>query len=399
MGVAADPQAGPTARDWVVAVVAAALTWIRLSVGPAAETSAVIDSLAGALAVAAGLALAWRRRRPGTVAAVAVAACAVAALLAGPFVPVAGWMAVVAVARHVPRVPAALGGATAAAVGVAAGAVLGGLVHDRQQGLWPMLQLTLLVLLAVVPVRLQSARAQAQRREREAERGRAAAAERLSIARDLHDLVGHGLSTIAVQSSTARLALDAGDTVTARGALAAVEQASRGALAEMRQLLGVLRRDNADATPAPGIGGLGGIGGIGGLADDARAAGRVVTVHRSGRLDTVPPVIGMCAFRVVQEAVTNAVRHAPGAAIAISLNVVGGVLVVEVTDEGAGDPAGAGDPNSHGDPAGADDRPRYGLAGLRERVVATGGTIEAGPRVDRSGWRVAARLPMTGGSS
>lgn len=393
MGVAADPQAGPTARDWVVAVVAAALTWIRLSVGPAAETSAVIDSLAGALAVAAGLALAWRRRRPGTVAAVAVAACAVAALLAGPFVPVAGWMAVVAVARHVPRVPAALGGATAAAVGVAAGAVLGGLVHDRQQGLWPMLQLTLLVLLAVVPVRLQSARAQAQRREREAERGRAAAAERLSIARDLHDLVGHGLSTIAVQSSTARLALDAGDTVTARGALAAVEQASRGALAEMRQLLGVLRRDNADATPAPGI------GGIGGLADDARAAGRVVTVHRSGRLDTVPPVIGMCAFRVVQEAVTNAVRHAPGAAIAISLNVVGGVLVVEVTDEGAGDPAGAGDPNSHGDPAGADDRPRYGLAGLRERVVATGGTIEAGPRVDRSGWRVAARLPMTGGSS
>lgn len=393
MGVAADPQAGPTARDWVVAVVAAALTWIRLSVGPAAETSAVIDSLAGALAVAAGLALAWRRRRPGTVAAVAVAACAVAALLAGPFVPVAGWMAVVAVARHVPRVPAALGGATAAAVGVAAGAVLGGLVHDRQQGLWPMLQLTLLVLLAVVPVRLQSARAQAQRREREAERGRAAAAERLSIARDLHDLVGHGLSTIAVQSSTARLALDAGDTVTARGALAAVEQASRGALAEMRQLLGVLRRDNADATPAPGI------GGIGGLADDARAAGRVVTVHRSGRLDTVPPVIGVCAFRVVQEAVTNAVRHAPGAAIAISLNVVGGVLVVEVTDEGAGDPAGAGDPNSHGDPAGADDRPRYGLAGLRERVVATGGTIEAGPRVDRSGWRVAARLPMTGGSS
>jgi signal transduction histidine kinase len=354
---------------------------MRPAVGPGVGVSPLVDSVAGVLAAAAGLVLAWRRRRPGIVAAVAVIACGAAAVLQGPFLPVAGWVAVVAVARHVRGVAAALGGAAAAAIGIAASAVVGGLVHDLPQGLWPVLQLTLLVLLAAALVRLQSARVQAQRREREAERGRAATAERLRIARDLHDLVGHGLSTIAVQSSSARLALDAGDTRTAHRALAAVEQASRGALAEMRQMLGVLRQDSADVAPAPGL------DGIDGLADDARASGRMVSVHRSGPLDAVPPAIGLCAYRVVQEALTNAVRYAPGAAISVCVEAVGGVMTVEVSDEGGATGAQV--------EAGSRDRPRYGLAGLRERVAAAGGTVEAGPRADRPGWRVAARLPLT----
>jgi signal transduction histidine kinase len=385
VGTAAEPRAGPTALDWVIAASAGALTWMRLSVGPGVHASVLVDSAAGVLAAAAGLVLAWRRRRPGIVAAAVVTACAAAAVVAGPFLPVAGWVAVVAVARHVRGVKAALGGAAAAAIGIAAGAVVGALVHDLPQGLYPVLQLTLLMLLAAALVRLQSARVQAQRREREAERGRAATAERLRIARDLHDLVGHGLSTIAVQSSTARLAMDAGDTVTAGRALAAVEQASRGALAEMRQMLGVLRQDTADVAPAPGL------AGIDGLADDARAVGAPVSVHRSGPLGAVPPAIGLCAYRVVQEAVTNAIRHAPRAAISIRLQAAGGVLMVEVLDEGVA----AGGTGWSAETAGSGDRPRYGLAGLRERVAAAGGTVEAGPRPDRPGWRVAARLPLT----
>jgi signal transduction histidine kinase len=205
------------------------------------------------------------------------------------------------------------------------------------------------------------------------------AAERLRIARDLHDLVGHGLSTVAIQSGAARLALDSGDVTAARRAVVSVERASRGALAEMRQLLGVLRQGDADDAPAPGL------DGVEALADGARAAGHAVIVHRSGPLETVPAAAALCAYRVVQEAVTNSVRHAPGAAISVTLQVAAQDLTVEVVDGGAGRPADAGP---------ADGGARYGLVGLRERVVAAAGTIDAGPRQDGAGWRVTVRLPL-----
>jgi signal transduction histidine kinase len=421
-----------TVRDWVVAAAATVAMSVRVTTGGDVPVSRAGDAATFALTVLAGLALVRRRHRPGIAVTAAVVASVGHSLIAGPVVPVAGWLAIAVAARHVPALKPALRAAAAAAACVVAGSAAGAAVHGRTAALPLVVSLTVVVLLAAALVRLQAARVEAQAREREAERGRAAADERLRIARDLHDLVGHGLSAIAVQSGTARLALRAGDADAAARAMAAVEEASRGALAEMRQLLGVLRqadagsdraatdgaardgaardgaardgaardgaardgaardraaRDGASTElagtePAPGL------DRIEALADAARAAGHRVTVHRAGPLDAVPAPTGLAAYRVVQEATTNAIRHAAGAPIAISLRAGEGVLVVEVTDEG-----GTPDADSGADDSG-DDRPRYGLTGLRERVAAAGGDLSAGPRADGAGWRVAARLPL-----
>jgi signal transduction histidine kinase len=335
-----------------------------------------------ALAVVAGAALVWRRRWPWVAAGIAVTASGLYALIAGPVVPVAGWLAIVVVARHISALGVAVRGAVVAALGVVVGTAAGALVHDRAAALPLMVSLTVVVLLAAVLARLQTARVQTQRRQREAERQQAVTGERLRIARDLHDLVGHGLSTIAVQSSTARLALDAGDPGTARRALAAVEGASRGALTEMRQMLDVLRHADGDVAPVPGL------DRIDALVQDAQAAGHPVTVDCTGPVDAVPAAAALTAYRVLQEAVTNAIRHAPGAPIAITLAAGGDSLTVEVTDDGTGGGAASED----------GDRSSYGLLGLRERVAAAGGTLEAGPRADAPGWRVAARLPIPEGT-
>jgi signal transduction histidine kinase len=365
-------------RDWTVGGLAAAASAIQVSVGPSVERAVPFASVGALLGIAGGLALAWRRRRPVVVSALAVGTSGVQALVSGPALPVVGWLAVVALAWHASNLRTALRGAAAAAVAVAAVHTVAGLMYQRD--VEPLvLSLTLVVLLGAALARLQRARADAQRREREAAREQAVTAERLRIAWDLHDLVGHGLSSVAIQSSTARLALDAGDAAAARRAVVSMEKASRVALAEMRQLLGVLRQGAVEAAPAPGL------DAIQALADDASAAGHAVTVHRSGPLDGVPPAVSLCAYRVVQEALTNAVRHAPGAAIAISLQVAAHEFTVEVTDDGIDRPAG---------PASEEGGARYGLMGLAERVGTAGGTIDAGPRVDSPGWRVVARLPL-----
>jgi signal transduction histidine kinase len=370
-------------RDWAVAVVAAVLMSVRVGVGPDVEASEAGEAAMSALAVVAGAALVWRRRRPWVAAVIVVTASGLYALIAGPVVPVAGWLAIVVVARHVPAYGVAVRGAVVAALGVVVGSAAGALVHDRVAALPLIVSLTVVVLLAAVLARLQAARVQMQRHHREAERQQAVTGERLRIARDLHDLVGHGLSSIAVQSSTARLALDAGDPATARRALAAVEGASRGALAEMRQMLGVLRQADDEVAPVPGL------DRIDALVQDAQAAGHAVTVDRTGPVDAVPAAAALTAYRVLQEAVTNATRHAPGAPIAITLNASGDSLTIEVTDDGTGGDAGPED----------GERSSYGLLGLRERVAAAGGTLEAGPRADASGWRVAARMPIREGTN
>jgi signal transduction histidine kinase len=373
-------ERGRNVRDWVVALGAAVVLSVRVSVGPEADVSSMGEAPTSVAAVVVGAALLWRRQRPWVVAAVAVIASVLLALIAGPVVPDAGWLAVVVLARHVPDLRIAVRGAVAAALSVILGSASGALMHDRTSSLPLVVSLTVVVLLAAVLVRLQSARVQTQRSQREAERKEAIADERLRIARDMHDLVGHGLSTIAVQSGAARLALDAGDPVTARRALDAVEQASRGALTEMRQLLGVLRLGEVDAAPTPGLDRLDA------LVQDARAAGHRVTVERSGPLDAVPAAAGLTAYRVLQEALTNAIRHAAGAPIAITLRASDD-LTIEVSDSGTG---GA---------AAQRDRPSYGLLGLQERIAAAGGTLEAGPRDDVQGWRVVARLPLRKGST
>jgi MYXO-CTERM domain-containing protein len=375
-------ERGRTVRDWAVAIGAALAMSVRLTTGPEVQVSGPGAVATFGLAVVAGAALVRRRQRPWVAVAVCVTASGLYALVAGPVVPVAGWLAIVVAARHVPALGAAVRGAVAAAAGVVVGSGAGALVHDRVSALPLVVSLTVVVLLAAILARLQTARVQSQRRQRDAERSQAVTGERLRIARDLHDLVGHGLSTIAVQSGAARLALDAGDPVTARRALAAVEDASRGALAEMRQLLGVLRLGETDPAPPAGLDRLDA------LAQDARAAGHLVTVDLSGPLDAVPAAVGLAAYRVLQEALTNVTRHATGAAIAITVRANDDNLSISVTDNVTGSAGGAAD----------GDRPSYGLVGLRERVAAAGGTLEAGPRDDAAGWRLAARLPLREGT-
>jgi signal transduction histidine kinase len=207
---------------------------------------------------------------------------------------------------------------------------------------------------------------------------RAATEERLRIARDLHDLVGHGLSVVAVQSSTARLALQHDDTTTALKALGAVERTSRTAMLEMRQMLDVLTDVKASTPDTVTLT----LADVDELVRNLHEGGMQVSYETSGPLDNAPKSLQQCAYRVVQESLTNAAKHAPDAQAHVRVTVAGSELVVAVTtvQERPSEPTGEGG---------------LGLDGLRARVVGAGGVMTAGP-VD-VGWRVEARLPLADG--
>jgi signal transduction histidine kinase len=298
------------------------------------------------------------------------------------------------------------GRARRAGYAVAAGAVALGVVFGVCAVAYPKTAGELVVLIAVtvtaalLGMLVRSRRAQlgalrdraaALERERESAAARAAAEERLRIARDVHDLVGHALSGIAVQSSTARLALEAGRAELARAALSAVESASRAALGEMRQLLGVLRAgDTGEHGRAPGLGDLPD------LVGRVHGQGLVVTL-RAGEFGEVPGAVSLAAFRVVQEALTNVVKHADGSRVTVEVATSGGAVLVTVEDYAgqAAPPSKTGQPP----PCGGADQPLgelaggHGLVGMRERVAGLGGELSAGPAGDHPGWRVQARIP------
>jgi signal transduction histidine kinase len=382
--------ARPTGRDWAVAVGLTLLSGVAPRVGGPTEPEPVaawIGLLGLGLVAAQGLPLAWRRIRPVVVAAVVVVASAGYGLVVVPAPPYAGWVALFSVAAHVPGFRRAMvnGGAVAAAL--VGGVVAAAAVHpEGRNELLAVLLVTLIVLLAGGLTRAERDRVSALReraasleREQDAVRRQAALEERLRIARDLHDLVGHGLSAIAVQSGTARVALGAGDLDAVRTALGHVEATSRSAMREMRAVVGVLReRSPTAAEDAPGLDGLPA------LLEQACRAGVRATLDPVGDLGQVPPVVGRCAYRVVQEALTNVIRHAPGAAATVCLGARDGRLHVEVTDRGGTE---AGKVSTSGG---------HGLVGMRERVEMLHGTVQAGP-LDGGGWTVRATLPLREG--
>jgi signal transduction histidine kinase len=373
--------AGTTRRDWAVVAVGILAATVQVSIGGPVRPGRVVDLLGETCAVAGALALGWVRPRPLVAGSTSLGLTGVGVLLTGPIVPLAGWLAVLLVTRHTADLAVAVRAAAGGGAWLAAVLVAAAVVYREPDALAVVLALTLVVVLAASVLRLQRARVDSQQRERLAERDRTVAAERLRIARDLHDLVGHGLSLVAVQSGAARLALDAGDVDKARRAVAAIEAASRGALGEMRQMLGLLR-----AGPDDGAGRTGaqpGLADVDTLVEQARTGGHSVSVHRSGPLDEVPAAAGLCGYRVVQEALTNVVRYAPGAAVTVTL-AAAEALTVEVLDERRDD-APPPDP----------DRAHYGLIGLAERVGAAGGTLDVGPRRDGVGWRVSATVPLS----
>jgi signal transduction histidine kinase len=207
---------------------------------------------------------------------------------------------------------------------------------------------------------------------------RAVLEERARIARELHDVVAHHMSLIAVQAETARYRInEVPDAVGAE--FGAISDAARDALSDMRRLLGVLRNDEAAArTPQPQI------EQIAELIDTARNAGVPVDYSFDGTLDGIPSAVGVCAYRIVQEALSNATRHAPGASVSVQIHRDRDEVRLTITN-GPGRSIAL---------LREDQGPGHGLTGMRERAVLLGGALTAEP-LSAGGFSVTAVLPLT----
>ena len=342
-------------------------------------------ALAYALALLHTLPLAARRRFPGTVLALCVASgLAVAALGLSPIIlGLAILVAVYSVAAYGDRW-VSLAGLAAAELGSAAVQLTPGRFQT------PTVVSNALVIGAAwllghfVGVR----RAYTARLERTAElertraeqARRAVAEERLRLARELHDVVAHSISVIAVQSGVGAHVAQTQPEEAAK-ALAAIEATSRAALIELRRLLGVLRQEGepqGDLAPAPGLADLDGL-----LAEMAKA-GLGVRLRVEGTPSPLPAGVDLSAYRIVQEALTNVVKHAGPARAQVTIGYRHQEVRVEVSDDGRGVTAPTGDGRA---------RVGHGLIGMRERVQVFGGDLEVGPG-PVGGFRVAARLPF-----
>lgn len=227
-------------------------------------------------------------------------------------------------------------------------------------------------------LQLLEERAALLEREREAEIRQALDEERRTIARELHDVVAHRVSLMTVQAGAAQAILDE-DPIRAAKAMSNVEDAGRAALDELRHVLEVLRPRSGDQprTPAASLADLPKI------AVQMEHAGLPVSLHVDGIPEDLPKRVDLSAFRIVQESLTNALRHAgPGAKASVRVAVESGRLGIEVVDNGSGGSSWTGGSGR-------------GLAGMRERVELLDGTFEAGPAVD-GGFRVRADIPMKG---
>jgi signal transduction histidine kinase len=211
----------------------------------------------------------------------------------------------------------------------------------------------------------------------ESTRARTAMEERARIARELHDIVAHHLSVITVESEAARLTSPE-LSADAAGRFEAIASTARQALTETRRLLGVLREDtegDADRTPQPGLDDLDD------LIDRAQATGTPIRLVRRGKIAQLPPGVDLSAYRIIQEALTNARRHAPGANVDVGVSYREGSLDLHVRDYGPG-------------PANGATLEGHGLTGMRERAMLAGGTFSAGP-AEEAGFEVRATLPTT----
>ncbi len=228
--------------------------------------------------------------------------------------------------------------------------------------------------------RLARPRQNEEIREREAALRAAVAEERRHVARDLHDVVAHSVSVMVIQAGAARQVMEK-TPEDAEAALRAVEKTGRETMAELRTLLGALGDDGED--PAGDGGGLApqpGLDRLDELVDRVRDAGLPLTLETVGSLRPLPPGVDVTAYRIVQEALTNALRYAAHAPTLVKVAYEEAQLRIEVLDSGPGHAS-----TSQG--AGA------GLAGLRERATLAGGQFEAGPRLG-GGWAVRAWLPL-----
>jgi signal transduction histidine kinase len=318
----------------------------------------------------------------------------------------------------VPLYDATLAGYLVWAVSIAAGFMLTGLVVveiSAGQGLAALFseflsQIVILALAVTVGKMVRSREALAAEtaiglrlaeEERAAEAGRVVAEERLRIARELHDTVAHSMATITVQAGSALHLLDNsalhptdssalhlpdGESPTRglRTALTAIRETSKGALTEMRSVLGQLRRSESGDRHMAGGTGHTGLGRLDALRDAVTAAGAPVTVTVEGDRRPLPAEADHSAYRILQESLTNVLRHAgAGVTAHVCLRYQPGALTITVTDNGS----------ASGPPAGG-----HGIAGMRERAASVGGELTASP-LPGGGFQVTAMLPVPGGSA
>ena len=224
-------------------------------------------------------------------------------------------------------------------------------------------------------------RAEEAERNRHEQAARAVTEERARISRELHDLVAHSMGVIVIQAQGAQRALDT-SPAQAREALSSIETAGRSGMAEMRRLLGLLTDDGADAgtVPQPTL------HEIPDLVERLRAAGIPVDLRVEGAVQALPAGLELTGYRVVQEAMTNALKHAGQVPVDVRLRYEPDWLDIEVTDQG---------PTDSMQPVNGHDSGSHGLVGMRERVSLYGGTIDTGPTTG-GGFSVHARIPLEG---
>jgi signal transduction histidine kinase len=363
----------PLVLDAALAAVVALVSVASIVVDDRNEPDVRLTGLGIVLLVVQLVPLVWRRRAPLAVAVVVTGAAVVygVAELPDPAIMFAPALALYTVAAYRPQpvsVAVAAGGAVAGTVAliVAADADVADVAVNYVVGItsWA-------VGLTVRGQREHTARVEAQRAD---DAQRAATEERIRIARELHDVVAHHLSVIVVQAEAAQEVL-ATRPEQAGEAMETVADTARGALGELRRVLGVLRSD-ATLAPAPDL------AAVDELVASVRQAGLDVEVRTEGDARPLSGVVSLAAYRVVQEALTNVLRHAAARRAEVALAYGDDALVVTVSDDGRGPGDGA-----------AAAAGGHGLAGMRERVAVLGGRLDAGPRAG-GGFAVRARLPL-----
>jgi signal transduction histidine kinase len=374
----------------LAAVAAAALVVVMVGIdGDAGDRS--FDALAGVLVALAGGVLALHRRAPMVVLAVTTAALALYSLMDYPGGPVyftwIGAIFAVSVARGPAKAWLPAAASTVAIVVTAFHDSTGVLANMGRSDLARAVFVSwaaggLLLGGSVRGRRVERAALEERARHlaetREEEALRRVAEERVRIARDLHDSVAHSMANISVQAGVGAHVLDERPE-DARATLLAIKHASRDALAELRATLGMLRSsEDAPREPAAGLERLPA------LVESSRAAGLPVDVVIEGNARPLPPAVDTAAFRIVQESLTNVIRHAGPARATVAVRLSEAGVEIEVTDDGRG----AADSNDDTDGGGG-----HGLAGMRERVALLGGELSAGTRRS-GGYRVRAQLPL-----
>ena len=368
----------PLAVDAVLALLVFAVT-LQPLVRAQACGCAPTPAWGYALVVAECLPLVWRRTWPFATVLVTGLLTGVhgASSLPDPPVAFAGLVAIYTVAAHATRRVAVTAGVIGA-VTIAVVLLVSWPDSDLEDATVVYLTFATAWLLGDATRSRRERTAELEARAADLERTRAAEArravveERTRIAREMHDVLAHSVSMIVVQAEAGPLVVER-DPARAVAAFDAISATGKEALRELRRLLGVLREDEAGPlAPLPGL------ADVQELVERVRRAGLDVELVRVGDDGPVPPAVGLSAYRIVQEALTNVVKHAGPAHVTVRLRSGQGTLRIEVTDDGLGSPAAT---------------PGRGLLGMHERADSLGGHVTAGPRPD-GGWAVTADLPL-----